>query len=112
MTAWKLTNQLSCAGCKFLLYEDEGYSNWTVENTNIDCAIERNPNLPQSTPYDWKFDSDGKDNWSATNTSRCERYEYLGSGNQAHFDVDREHKLIDQGVDAEVHDALYDRGYR
>ena len=76
----------SCALCKFLYSQDNGYSNYTVEDTTVDCAKDRNPNLPEDRPWDWKF-SESSDNWPATNNSRCELY---AVGPQVDLDVDGE----------------------
>ncbi len=33
-----MTNQQQCDSCKFCVYDDYGYSNWTVEGTTKSCA--------------------------------------------------------------------------
>lgn len=95
MTAWKLTGQTSCARCKYLYLTDSGYSNYTVENTSVSCALDKNPKIPygESTeyPHDWRIYSDGHDPWSVTNQSRCEEYEAIGPDQlPCHLDVDGE----------------------
>ncbi len=44
----------SCVGCKFLYVQDEGYSNYTVENSEVRCAHDRNKSLPADrwNPFD------------------------------------------------------------
>ena len=111
MAAWKLTGQMSCARCKFLYLHDSGYSNWTVENTSVECALDRNPHLSQSAkklPYDWDYN--GKDNWPATRDSRCERYE--AADGYIHLDVDGENYPDEFGLDAEAVAAVEEHSGR
>lgn len=105
MAAWKLTGQTSCARCKFLYLHDSGYSNYTVENTSVNCALERNPHLEVSPdmPYDWNY-GDGEDNWPATRNSRCERYE--AADEYIHLDVDGHNSPRDFGLDTEATAAI------
>jgi len=93
-------NEKSCLGCKFLFSQDLGYSNYTVEETEIRCAKNRNSNLPASEPYDWKR---GEDNWPATQGSRCELY---APGEMVHLDVEGEDTVDSQTTDREVIDAI------
>lgn len=91
MTTWKLTGETSCAKCKFLYFRDVGYSNYTVEETQVHCALNRDANIPKegvALPYNWTY-GDAKDNWPATQSSRCERYEAIGPY-YVHLDVDGE----------------------
>ena len=74
----------SCVGCKYLYSIGIGYSNYTWEDTEVECAKDKNPNLAASKPFDWNHDAE-KDNWSATNASRCSLYE---SGVFVELDVD------------------------
>jgi hypothetical protein len=99
MAAWKLTGQTSCARCKFLYLQDIGYSNWTVEDTLVKCALDRNPRLPQELPYDWKY-GEGFDNWPVTRDSRCERYE--AADDYIHLDIDGNNYPDEFGLDAEA----------
>lgn len=105
MAKWKLLGHTSCADCKFLYMQDTGYSNWTVENTTVDCALSRNPNLPKDLPYDWEYGSDGLDNWPATNKSRCEQYAKR-DGEFVHLDVDGETSVESFTSDPEVIAAI------
>ena len=92
MAAWKLTNQLSCSKCKYLYFHDRGYSNYTVEETEVHCALDRNPRLipAPNLPFDWMISEE--DNWPLTNNSRCEMYEK--AENPAHFDVEGDNQLL------------------
>lgn len=65
-----------------MMFQDEGYSNWTVTETSVHCLKGNNPNLPADLPWDWDHDPD---NWPLTNTSRCDFY---GEGVQIHMDVE------------------------
>lgn len=103
LTAWKLLGETSCVGCKFLFFQDRGYSNYTVEETDTCCALGLNADLPANAPYNWTA-SGGEDNWPKTNNSRCERYEH--SDITIHLDVDGEHPVEQQTGDSEVIDAI------
>ena len=35
---------MSCAKCKFAVYQDQGYSNYTVMGTDFFCAKKLHPN--------------------------------------------------------------------
>lgn len=87
----------SCAGCKYLIYHDTGYSNYTVEATDLICLRDQNPNLPTEVPYDWNEDPD-KDNWPNTRGSRCSHYDRRVNGRAPRFDVDGE-ECLDQVTD-------------
>lgn len=72
----------SCLGCKYLYGRGDGYSNWTWLDTDVHCALNRNPKLPATMPSDWTFSHwEGTeplpdfDNWPATATSRCDQFE-------------------------------------
>jgi hypothetical protein len=93
----------TCVGCKFLYAHDSGYSNWTVLDTDIKCAKDKNPNLPAEEPYDWIKPPEGTDNWKATKESRCELY---AAGEMVHLDVDGETGPADCTDDAEVIAAI------
>ena len=93
-------NEKSCVGCKFLYARDTGYSNYTVMDTEIDCALDLNPHLPSEEPYDHHGEPD---NWPATMNSRCERY---APGEFVHLDVDGEVSAKDCTDDPEVIEAI------
>lgn len=95
-----MANETSCIGCKFLYAHDRGYSNWTVEDTEIICALALNPALPASEPYDWKQEDD---NWNATKNGRCSRY---ATGPRVRLDVDEEDTVESQTDDAEQRAAI------
>lgn len=37
-----------CEGCKFLKRQDNGWSNWTVDSSEVSCLKKLNPALPLS----------------------------------------------------------------
>lgn len=108
--------QFSCADCKYLYFQDTGYSNWTVEGCDVDCALGKNKRLPDEMPDDWVYHQffhhshDRSDNWVATAVGRCDSYE--PSGMQVHLDVDGEHKIEDLASDPDVIEAVYKRTNR
>jgi len=97
-----MSNEKSCVSCKFLYVRDNGYSNYTVEGTDVFCAKDRNPNLSAEEPYDWKKEDD---NWPLTNSSKCELYSY-SIESPASFDVEGEITVTDQISDPEAIDAI------
>jgi len=46
-----MTNNKRCCNCRYSLTEDNGYSNWTVEGTDIDCLKKLNPSFPVDAWY-------------------------------------------------------------
>jgi hypothetical protein len=90
-----IVKDTSCVGCKFLYRQDDGYSNYTVTDSEVRCALDKNPNLPAPFPYDWIQDVD---NWPRTGASRCERY---GPGPFIELDVDKEVGPADSSTDEE-----------
>lgn len=69
----------SCLGCKWIFHADEGYSNWTVEDTEMHCVHNRNPHLPAEIPDEISWHeppmTQHNDKWYATKDARCELYE-------------------------------------
>lgn len=68
-----------CTDCKFLVLTDEGYSNWTVENTTATCLHNNNPGFPCDNYYGEVHEH-----------SFAEKCELFSAGDPVHFDVDRE----------------------
>ena len=92
----------SCVGCEYLYFKDIGYSNYTVIDTVVHCALDRNPNLKGKeveVPYKWRHDlSNGiHDRWEPTCNSMCERFTPLKQGcSPAVFDVDGDTKATEE----------------
>jgi hypothetical protein len=95
----------SCVGCKFLYSRGYGYSNYTWENTTVNCAKDRNPHLADGEadePCDWTREG-ATDNWPKTNASRCELF---AEGPYVQLDVDGENGPADETDDREQIDAI------
>lgn len=44
-----------CYNCKFYYKHDRGYSNYTVESTEVNCLLNKNPNLDDTDEgYSWE----------------------------------------------------------
>ena len=87
----------TCNECRFALFEDEGYSNWTVEGTNFYCLIGAHP-------------KDGFDRWYGDDKRlwfgvECSRFEV---GEPICMDVEEEEK---ENLSAEQK-ALYEAWVR
>jgi hypothetical protein len=90
----------SCLQCKFLFTRDTGYSNYTVEDTDLHCVLKLNPKLPAEIPdevrdyyasneagYTWmKADND---KWHATKDGRCDKYVHTDN-DPPHIDCEGE----------------------
>lgn len=96
----KLLGNNSCRNCQYLYTEDYGYSNYTVTDTYIRCALDKNPHLAdKDVDMPWDFIDDARrginDRWPPTCNSACERFSARGELPMARFDVDGELKLAD-----------------
>jgi len=40
-----------CTECKYCIEQDYGYSNWTVEGTDVDCLLHKNSEFPKDKFY-------------------------------------------------------------
>lgn len=100
----KLTGRTSCSGCQYLYLQDYGYSNYTVIDSQIHCALDMNPKLVRrqvEIPYDWQRDmANGiTDRWEPTRDGICEKYRPLPPGKpMAQFDVDGDTTVEDVTV--------------
>lgn len=72
-----------CTECKFLLAVDSGYSNYTVEETDLDCLKGFNERLPATESY--RFETESSDVNAIAEA--CPHYR---KGDGTHIDVDRE----------------------
>lgn len=82
----------SCLQCKFLFTRDTGYSNWTVEDTDLHCVLRLNPKLPAEIPdevkdYSGKWMRAENDKWHATKDGRCDKYVHTDN-DPPHIDCD------------------------
>lgn len=78
----------NCANCIFLVRQDSGYSNYTVEETTAYCGVGQHPNT-DGVP--WPYDIfNNVDRWEFGGfASQCE---WFTVGEGPHLDVDREEK--------------------
>lgn len=84
-------NYKSCDDCKFCVYQDYGYSNYTVEGTNISCLADKFEEYEQSY-------NDVVDNRAIT----CDHF---NKGESWHIDVDRESECpSDEWIKTELRD--------
>lgn len=70
---------MKCTDCKYCVEQDCGYSNYTVEGTEVDCLLGLNPAMPVGRFY-------GEEP-SLSFAERCEKFI---SGSCVYIDVDRE----------------------
>lgn len=81
----------NCDNCKYRILLDNGYSNWTVEGTDIDCAKSLNPHFPMDRYYgeikECKFGDTCKD--------------FEDGDCIAHFDVDGEVQVEKDDIDVD-----------
>jgi hypothetical protein len=71
---------VKCTNCKYCVEEGFGYSNYTVEGTEVDCLLGLNPAMPVDRFY-------GEEP-SLSFAERCEKFT---KGCSVYLDVDREH---------------------
>lgn len=76
-----------CLDCRFCVLEDEGYSNYTVENTIVYCAA----NLHPDAPFDNFYGDDPKHEFAET----CEFFWEGGPG--VRLDVEGEDEPDEHG---------------
>lgn len=67
----------SCENCKHCVLQDEGYSNYTVEGTTVDCAVKAHPDVP----FDRWYGEDGRLRYAIW----CDKFD---EGLHLEFDVD------------------------
>jgi hypothetical protein len=70
---------MRCDECKFCVLEDYGYSNWTVEGTNVSCVLNLNPKFPAD--HRWGHSPE------AEFAKECSRYT---KGDPVEVDVDQD----------------------
>ena len=99
----------TCFGCKFLYSEGHGYSNFSWEEDQVDCAKDLNKNLPKERPCDWSKNKrrgcpdKEDDNWPITNASRCDQYK---EGPYIELDVEGDDGPADYTDDEEAIEAI------
>lgn len=111
----KLLGCASCAGCQYLYMVDDGYSNFTVEETKVFCALDLNPNIDPygaDLPHDWtmmksysRIDLSSQDNWPVTQNSRCVHY-HKPSPKFMRIPTERNNPQVAVGIDQTAYDAI------
>lgn len=98
-----------CYNCKFFALQDQGYSNYTVLETEIHCLKKHFE--PQDESYSWRrIDNPEKDHAFYKQAETCQDY-VKENGVQVYFDVDGDVKLKDFITDSEVYQAACEYGY-
>lgn len=69
----------NCSDCKFALFHDYGYSNWTVEGTDFHCLKEKHPD----GSFDRFYLTDGR-------LGYAEKCQAFVKGDPVNLDVDME----------------------
>ena len=72
-----------CTECAWLARQDAGYSNYTVEETELICLLRLNPALPATESYSHETEQSIEMQFA----DKCPRFL---AGDGPHFDVDRE----------------------
>ncbi len=81
-----------CTDCKFCILRDNGYSNYTVEGTDIECLLDMNPAFPADHFYGEAAELDF--------ANICPRFK---AGDLMGVDVENEHgELFNYTSDPEV----------
>lgn len=93
-----------CYNCKFYCQQDEGYSNYTVENVTISCL--KNHFQPVEESYSWERNMEHPENDHEffKQAENCGNYKY--SDKSTWFDVDGEITIEDYKEDPELYEAL------
>ena len=96
------TTKRTCSGCRFAVFEDYGYSNYTVEGTEFSCAKRLHP--------DGSFDRFYGENPKLDYAQRCAGFE---SGDPVEMDVDQEeeHELTPEQKEVyDLHNGVLGQG--
>jgi hypothetical protein len=98
----------SCVRCLFLYTKDDGYSNYTVTDTQLLCVLGKNKKLPERVPDTWGpkpwVGMDGnpwEDRFHATKDGRCENYQERPlEFERVELDVEEERLLDEESAKA------------
>jgi len=86
---------MKCTECKYCVEQDNGYSNYTVEGTESDCLLGKNPDFPRDRWY-------GKE----TALDYANKCDVFIEGELSHFDVEGEITVEDYKDDTEIYNLL------
>lgn len=97
-----------CYNCKFFARQDTGYSNWTVEGTDISCLKNHFETTEES--YSWVRNEKKPENDSTffKQAETCQDYKL---GNGLCLDVDGETTIEDYKEDEELYQAAKEYGF-
>lgn len=54
----------TCNECKFAIFKDHGYSNYTVEGIHFTCAIKKHPDVVTEEGFDRYYGTDERLNYA------------------------------------------------
>lgn len=77
-----------CTDCRYCIQQDYGYSNWTVEGTDVDCLLKKNPDFPADRFYE--------ETPSLTFAESCNKF---SEGGSVYIDVDQEDGALENYSD-------------
>ena len=97
-----------CYNCKFFTKQDIGYSNWTVEGTDITCLKDVFETIEES--YSRRQSKSNPENDSEF-FKQAETCPYFKEGDGACFDADGEVTVEDFKEDDELYKLLKEKGY-
>jgi hypothetical protein len=86
---------MKCTDCKYCVEQDNGYSNYTVEGTEADCLLSKNPDFPSDRWY--------HEDEALNYASECASFT---KGDSVHFDVEGETTVEDYKEDDEIYRLL------
>jgi hypothetical protein len=80
--------EISCKNCKFLAFQDEGYSNYTVMETSVICMKKQfdpvdESSIPRVGPFEQRFNT-----WFSEQAGLCPFYSEMTIEETIHFDVE------------------------
>ena len=81
-----------CRDCVWCVLEDDGYSNYTVENTRQGCLLKLNPKFPLEDSFYGK----------EPGNEFAEQCPSFKAGSPTHIDVDHEYSLHEYAANDEV----------
>jgi hypothetical protein len=90
-----------CQNCKYFVTQDTGFSNWTVEGSDVTCLKGKFKDLEDSYAWEEKQFFKQFDN--------CEHF--VESNNCINFDVDGEITIEDYKEDQEIYNLLKENGF-
>lgn len=81
----------SCNDCKFGIFKDHGYSNYTVEGTNFTCALKKHPDVTTPEGFDRFYGEDARLNYA----NECPEF-FVGDSIHIYVEEDNEADLTSE----------------